>query len=342
MARERHVWPSLSGRGVVTLSDAFRTWVVENAAAGVATSDLVAELVRGGVPRRIAEREVAAIVVSPAVTGARALAKRATRAEMLLDLRSRLLRESSFTVERRTMPPSDELFARYFAGNRPAVFTDATEGWPARDWTPERIVEIVGDVEMEIASHRDDDATPDRNLDAHREKTTLAEYVRRIRAAGETNDIYTVANNKNMDRPAFKKLLADIRVDEAIFDPARLDGGFSFWLGPAGTVTPLHHDTTNVFFHQLHGRKRFLLIAPEETSLLDHATGFYVNLDPEADPLPPELEGVPIHTVELAAGESLFIPVGWWHHVRALDVSISFSQLHFRRPNSFEEYRPGF
>jgi ribosomal protein L16 Arg81 hydroxylase len=32
---------------------------------------------------------------------------------------------------------------------------------------------------------------------------------------------------------------------------------------------------------------------------------------------------------DLNPGEALFIPVGWWHHVRALDVSISVSFTNF-------------
>lgn len=323
------------------LADSFRLWVVENAADGVPPVELVTTLVNGGVPRRLAEREVVALLASPSFAAAKALARRARRAELVLDLRARLLRDGAIGIERRTKPSASELFERYFAGNRPVIMTDATEGWPARRWTPELLAERLGGAEIEIASQRDGDPKPDRNLDAHREKTTFAEYVRRIRAAGETNDLYTVANNKNMDRPAFRALLDDVVLDETYFDPAKQSGGYSFWLGPAGTVTPLHHDTTNILFHQLYGRKRFILVAPDERALLDHGEGFYSALDPEADPLPDALDGVPLHVCELAPGESLFLPVGWWHHVRALDVSISLSQLHFRRPNAFEEYRPG-
>ena len=43
----------------------------------------------------------------------------------------------------------------------------------------------------------------------------------------------------------------------------------------------------------------------------------------------------------LAPGEALFLPVGWWHHVRALDLSISVAFNHFTWPNDFDWYRPG-
>ncbi len=336
-------WPSLDrARGELGLSDEFRTWVVENALAGVPIAELERTLVEGGVPLGVARREVRLLVGSPALSAARSFAARARRAEMVLELRARLARESGAPiVARRTVPDAAEFFDRYFAANRPVIFTDATEGWPARAWTPESLGERLRGVTIEIASGRDGDPTPDRRLDAHREKTTFDEYVRRVRAAGTSNDVYMVANNKNMDRPELRALVADVRIDERLFDPERAAGGFSFWLGPAGTVTPLHHDTTNILFHQLYGRKRFILVAPEATALLEQSEGFYNGLDAEDGSLEEAVGPEALHEVELQPGESLFLPVGWWHHVRALDVSISLAQLFFRRPNAFDEYRPG-
>ena len=52
-------------------------------------------------------------------------------------------------------------------------------------------------------------------------------------------------------------------------------------------------------------------------------------------------EGVQVLELTLAAGEALFIPAGYWHQVRALDVSISLALNGFCRPNSFDWFRPG-
>jgi ribosomal protein L16 Arg81 hydroxylase len=38
----------------------------------------------------------------------------------------------------------------------------------------------------------------------------------------------------------------------------------------------------------------------------------------------------------LQPGEVLFMPVGWWHHVRALDVSVTVSFTNFVFPNHFK------
>jgi ribosomal protein L16 Arg81 hydroxylase len=34
-------------------------------------------------------------------------------------------------------------------------------------------------------------------------------------------------------------------------------------------------------------------------------------------------------------GEVLFMPVGWWHHVRALEVSMTLAFTNFVFPNHF-------
>ena len=40
-------------------------------------------------------------------------------------------------------------------------------------------------------------------------------------------------------------------------------------------------------------------------------------------------------------GDAVLTPVGWWHHVEALDPSISVSLSGFRWPNAFPWYLPG-
>ncbi len=41
------------------------------------------------------------------------------------------------------------------------------------------------------------------------------------------------------------------------------------------------------------------------------------------------MRSVPVLTTVVEPGELLFIPVGWWHAVRSLDVSMSLSFTNF-------------
>jgi hypothetical protein len=166
--------------------------------------------------------------------------------------------------------------------------------------------------------------------------------VQLVRAAGPTNDLYLVANNRALEKPELAPLLADLTPPGDIFDASSLEGRASLWFGPGGTCTPLHHDTTNILFCQIYGKKRVDLVSPLETSLLDDVDGFYAGRrSGDLEGGGPDGEAPRVLRVELSAGEALFLPAGWWHEVTALEVSIHVSLLAFRRLADVGWYRPG-
>jgi len=59
--------------------------------------------------------------------------------------------------------------------------------------------------------------------------------------------------------------------------------------------------------------------------------------DRQRYPLADQLD---IIDVVVEPGETLFVPVGWWHHVQTLDVCISLSYTNFSLPNQFEFTNP--
>ena len=44
--------------------------------------------------------------------------------------------------------------------------------------------------------------------------------------------------------------------------------------------------------------------------------------------------------VVVEPGETVFLPLGWWHQVSALDVSLSFSFSNLGLPNQFSYQNP--
>lgn len=284
------------------------------------------------------EAAVSAIAASPELQAGRRATARLRQLELIHRM-GRLLAETDATPEdipRRPGLSAERFYAEHYAAWQPVVLPGFADDWPARRWTPESLAERFGAVEVKVTDERESDPDYDMHTPAHTRVLPLSAFVERIRGVGESNDCYMVAQNRVLEDPKMAPLMADVPFDEAWFRPERWKGCAALWLGPAGTVTPLHHDTCNILFVQLYGRKRITLASPLETTLLDGARSMYAAVDPE------QHDGaVRFKRAVLEPGDAIFLPVGWWHHVRALDVSVSLALTNLRRRNSFDWYRPG-
>src|SRR5262249_4745802 len=132
--------------------------------------------------------------------------------------------------------------------------------WSAmRKWNLDYFAQNFGDRLVEVQMGR----TAGPNYETEREKyisrIQFGDFVEKVRTAGRTNDFYLTANNNSYNRGVLPELWEDIvQIPEYLTsDPP---GGF-FWMGPAGTITPFHHDLTNNFMAQVIGRK-LMKIAP--------------------------------------------------------------------------------
>ena len=170
----------------------------------------------------------------------------------------------------------------------------------------------------------------------------LGDFVDRVVASGPTNDYYLTANNEVLRRPEFAPLLADIGRMPPACDRAQLAQRSSFWFGPAGTLTPLHHDTIMLFHTQVVGRKRWRFISPlDGPKLYNHNNVFSpVDIDKPDFNRHPLFRDVQVLDVVVEAGETVFLPLAWWHQVSSLDVSLSFSFTNLDVPNHFTYQNP--
>ena len=102
-----------------------------------------------------------------------------------------------------------------------------------------------------------------------------------------------------------------------------------FWLGPAGTVTPLHCDYDDNIFAQIWGTKRIFLSPPHHHELLYPREANAILFGSPFDPEAPDFEKFPLARQALMIevivnpGDLLYVPAGWYHQVRALTFSLS-------------------
>jgi hypothetical protein len=342
------------------ITDEWRRWVAENVLLRNEPNSIVDAMVRGGVDRPTAAREVqaalnhpyirAALQARPVEAGSAAagsLEAKLQKRDWVLEVIRKSAHMSSKLGEVPRVPKlsRQEFLDNHYATNRPVVMTGAMDDWPAMTgWTDEELKRRFGERIVEVQANRNADANYEINSVKLRSEMPLGEFVDLTRTVGETNNYYITANNSGKNRDALRELWDDIIVFPEYLrndDPA--NRGF-FWFGPKGTITPLHHDLTNNFMAQVRGRKLVRLIAPYELANLYNKRHCYsaVNLDAVDYDRFPLFRDVRVIDVTIGPGDLLFLPIGWWHYVRGLDVSITMTFTNFVFDNDFHSFYKTF
>jgi hypothetical protein len=108
----------------------------------------------------------------------------------------------------------------------------------------------------------------------------------------------------------------------------------NFWLliGPKGTRSSFHqdHGFLHSYLAQIAGRKKCALVSPADSEFMYGGA-----VDPERPDLDrfPKFARATLFEAILEPGELLFMPSAWWHHVVALEKSITFSYDFFNETN---------
>ncbi|MEQ1564612.1 MAG: cupin-like domain-containing protein [Myxococcota bacterium] len=312
------------------LAPAWVEWVTDNGLRGAARADLVAGLVRGGLDPERAALEVDRVLGSPIFTAARRAVRRSAGVEQAARLRRWLDPEPVAEVA-----ALDEalLHRAFWTANRPVVFRGGAAAWPAARWTWSGLADRFGPVEVDVLVGRADRARWWTDREAVTRRIPFAQLVSTcLSTMGD--DVYADGRAGLLAVPELAPLAADFGTLPGLVG----DGFPRLWVGPAGTVTPVHHDQSTGWLVQLLGHKRVWFASPLEPSLMETTDGLYNRVDPRA---PPADSDVAWHEVVIGPTDAVLVPVGWWHMVVALEPSISVSMGGFRWPNVATWYTPG-
>jgi ribosomal protein L16 Arg81 hydroxylase len=336
------------------LPQAWKDWIVENKRLNVPDRTLIETMIEKGVDTQTAIKAVKGIQADGIVNNINHINNNrqivTTELQTLRKLESLIatqrqlsqLSPQAGTIERRNKITKEEFLEKYYAINTPLILTDMMSDWQAmKQWSPEFIKSKYGNAEVEVQVDRNADSNYEINTQKHKKTVLFNEYIDRVVESGATNDYYMVANNQTLEREEFKSLLDDIVMPEFLNSQDTKQKVF-FWFGPSGTITPLHHDPMNLIMAHIYGRKRWRLIDPKYTPLLYNHIGVFSKVDlekPDYDRYPLFKE-VPIIETVLEAGEIIFVPVGWWHQVKGLDISIALSFTNFIFPNKYDFHNP--
>lgn len=228
----------------------------------------------------------------------------------------------------------DEFLDEFYAPARPVILCGAMDDWPAREkWSASYLRDQIGKAVIECQSGRRANPRFEREMASHKQQMPFDQYIDLI-AANPGNDLYVTANNFAANAEIMNPLLADLGAMDGILDHEVGQPAGMVWIGPAGTLTPLHHDLTNNFLAQIVGRKRVIMAPPTETPKLYNDLHVFSEVTNLADPgvdlaTYPRLKEVRTMDVTLEPGEILFLPIGWWHQVEALDFSVSMTYTNF-------------
>jgi len=198
----------------------------------------------------------------------------------------------------------------------PFIITGLVPRWPLAALTPQTLRERFGElpVRARVGDYINTAFAPDRAM----QDMSLQAYLDLV--ADSTQDLPPYVGNlelRELNRlchwPAYFKKMGPPR----------------FWLGPAGTVTPLHCDYDDNIFAQIWGAKRIFLSPPHHDEFLYPREANAILFGSPFDPEAPDYEKFPLARqaamieCTMQAGELLYVPAGWYHQVRALTFSLS-------------------
>ncbi len=315
------------------VTDEWRRWIAENLMLGASRDSIFKTMIDDGLSPSESAAEIDLAARSPYLKGAERLCSRLKKREWLLAAYRKLnrLHSKAGEIERRHKLAHREFLDSYYCSSRPVIVTGMMDDWPAlAKWSLDYFAHNFGDREVDVQVGRNAGGNYEADREKYRSKMIFSDFIDKVRTSGVSNDIYITASNNSANKETLPELWDDIVQIPEYLNGGVLHNGF-LWIGPAGTITPFHHDLTNNFMAQVMGRKRILLTPSWDMPLMRNLFHVYSEIDGRATPPDPRPRFGQPQVLEciLNPGEILFLPVGCLHFVEALEISATVSFTNF-------------
>jgi len=230
-----------------------------------------------------------------------------------------------------------EFIQKYFKPQKPVVIERFIEDWPAYSkWNLDYMREIAG--EKEVPLYDDRPVKHDEGFNEPHAKMKMADYVELLKSGPTKYRIFLW--NVLKEVPQLQK---DYTYPD--FGLRLMKGLPMLFFGGEDSHTFMHYDIdlANIFHFHFEGKKQCILFSQDETKFLYKIPHSLITRE-DIDFANPDLEKWPVlkrakgHIAQLEHGNVLYIPEGYWHHMKYITPGFSMSlRAIARKPKNFSK-----
>jgi hypothetical protein len=216
----------------------------------------------------------------------------------------------------------------YFSKQKPVIIRGGIKDWKAiKLWSPAYFTSLYHNKEVSISIFGED------KLQKYSKKVNMQEAIQLICNNKKKERYYLGTHYSQCDiSEEFRELLRDFELPSY----AETDKKYTsnLWFGQANHATILHFDFSHNFLAQIMGRKYIRLFSPHdsaylypcapETQMPAHYSQI-LDIDNVENNLFPKFKYANPLKGTIYPGDIIFIPSGWWHDIRSLDIAISIN-----------------
>jgi len=228
-----------------------------------------------------------------------------------------------------------EFIQKYFKPQKPVVIERFIEDWPAyTKWSLDYVKEVAG--HKEVPLYDDRPVKHDEGFNEPHAKMKMSDYVDLLKNGPTKYRIFLWNILKEV--PELQK---DFKYPD--FGLHLMKGLPMLFFGGEDSHTFMHYDIdlANIFHFHFEGKKQCILFSQSETKFLYKVPHSLITRE-DIDFADPDLKKWPAlqhakgHIAHLEHGNVLYIPEGYWHHMKYISPGFSMSlRAIARKPKNF-------